>query len=772
MNNHRRIIALCAAALSLALAADCLAAPEADPSARVLSLVTRAEGKCRDLAARLAACRARGQDIALPDGALAVAEVFCRFSRADAGQPDRCETALRSMEYVDAMLDGQIRHADDVMAGRATYPAIPQWRTLGVTWHDGGLWSGREPVFLSGFNWDAVVTDADPALARRLGINLADGMLRGTQKPDGSFDEGQLRGGDGPYLQRMTEAGFPADCLLGAELPQSVVDATPDLTQAGYSHYGNIVMDHPRAVRFRQEFLDHYLPLYAANPSLFAVDLENEPVYQSAAPLTLDNWRGWLERKYHDVEGLNRAWGTTLQSFAAIERYPSMVSPMTSPWDRASVDFSQPGVRGAHYDWCAFNNERVSAYFRDEVEHIHASAPGVATHVKAMMTLYFTGSMEPRGWGMNLSYHTFGIDAEALARTCDLLGCDLGLSDLSRVEKPNRHFGSVPYALDWITAGLTADFLKSVAPEKPLYNSEFHAVENVDETKIAPSAMGHIEAALWLAHLHGMNGNLLWYWGRGKDGAVLGHGASWFKGSLLEQPWMLEGYVQETLNLRRFVAPVMAFCRQPRRVRLLYSEASAIQDVTYLDTLRDSYEALNFLGVAIGVVTERQLAESGVPPDTRLLIVPRARYAQDDTLSALRAARKRGVVVGIIGDESLTASPTGSPRGESQVAGAEYVVAGTPQEYFPRFEGLLRAAGIGRELLAIASKGQPAWGVEVRTANEDGHRLAYLANLMRDPVRVSLHWSAADAHLQDWRTGRAVADQVTLEPRQVVFGAY
>lgn len=772
MNNHRRIITLCAAALSLALAANCQAAPEGEAAARVLALVARAEGKCHDLAARLAACRARGQDIALPDGALAVAEVFCRFSRVDATQPDRCEAALRSMEYVDTMLDGELRRADDVLAGRARYPAIPQWRTVGVTWHDGGLWSGREPVFLSGFNWDAVVTDADPALARRLGINLADGMLRGTQNPDGSFDEGQLRGGDGPYLQRMTEAGFPVDCLLGADLPKWMVDATAGLTQAGYSHYGNIVIDHPRALRFRQEFVDHFLPLYAANPSLFAVDLENEPVYQSAAPLTLDNWRAWLERKYHDIERLNRAWGTTLQSFAAIQRYPSMVSPMTSPWDRARVDFSQPGVRGAHYDWCAFNNERVSAYFRDEVEHIHARAPRSATHVKAMMTLYFTGSTEPRGWGMDLSYHTFGIDAEALAHACDLLGCDLGLADLSRVERPNRHFGSVPYALDWITAGLTADFLKSAAPEKPLYNSEFHAVENVDETNIAPSAKEHIEAALWLAHLHGMNGNLLWYWGRGKDGAVMGHGASWFKGSLLEQPWVLAGYVQETLNLRRFVAPVMAFSRQPRRVRLLYSEASAIQDVTYLDTLRDAYEALNFLGVAIGVVTERQLAENGVPADTRLLIVPGARYVEDSTLSAIRAARKRGVIVGLIGHESLSAEPTGGPRGGEGVAGAEYIATGTPQEYRPRFEGLLREAGIGREVLALGPDGQPVWGVEVRTAREGGHRLAYLANLMRDPVPVSLRWSDADAHLQDWRTGKAVPDQVTLAPRQVVFGAY
>ena len=770
--NRWRVATVQIAVLWIAFGASSFATGQGTSPADVLALVTQAETKCHDLAARLAACRARGQDVTVPDGTLAVAEVFCRFSRHDAGEVDLRDAAAHSMEYIGQMLDGEIQRADAVLAGRASYPAIPKPRAVGVTWHDGGLWSGREPVFLSGFNWDAVLTDGDPALARRLGLNLADGMLRGTQKPDGSFDDSALRGGDGQYLGRMARDGFAVDCLLGGEVPQWMADATPGMTQTGYSHYGSIVIDHPRVALFWHDFFDHFMPGYAANPSLFAVDLDNEPAYQGATALTLDNWRAWLQRKYGGVAGLNSAWGTDLGSFADVKRYPSMVSPMTGPWDRAEVDFSQPGVRGAHYDWCAFNEERVTAYYRNMVERIHARSPRVAAHVKAMMTLYFMGSTESRGWPMGLSYHTFGIDAEALARICDLLGGDLGLADMSQVDKPNRFFGSVPYAMDWITAGLTADFLKSVAPEKAFYNSEFHAVENVDETNIKPSAHDHIQAALWLAHLHGMSANLLWYWSRTTDGTVMGHGASWFKGSLLQQPWTLQGYVEETLNLRRFVRPVMAFSQQPRPVRLLYSEASAIQDVKYLDALRDSYEALSFLGVSIGLVTERQLAEGGVPPDTRLLIVPNARFVQPSTPTALRAARRRGVLVGIIGNQSLTAQPTGGPQPDATVPGAETVAIGTPQEYQPHFDAWMSATGIHRGLVAIGPDGRPAWGVEVRTAREGGRRLAYLVNLMRDPVRVSLRWSDPAPSLRDWRTDRSVPDRTTLRPRQVIFGAY
>jgi hypothetical protein len=736
----------------------------------VTDLVDRVEAKGQDLAKRLASCRAHGQDTALPDAALAVADVFCRYSREDAGNKDLRDAALRSMQYVDRMLDDELRRADAALAGRASYPSIPQWRTVGVTSHDGGFWVGGQPVFLSGFNWDATITDGDPALARRLGITLADGMLRGGQNQDGSWDEGQLRGGDGPYLGRMAQAGFPVDCLFGIYVPGWLMDATPGMREPGYSHYGDLVIDHPKTARFLRDCLDHFIPPYAAYPALFAVDLDNEPAYQAAAAQTMDNWRAWLQRKYHDIDGLNHAWGTNLASFADVKRFPSQVSPMSSPWDRANVDFTQPGVRGAHYDWCAFNNERVSEYYREVVAAIHSHAPKVATHVKMMLSLFFTGSTESRGWKMGLSYHTFGVDPEALARICDLLGGDVGLSDISTVEHPNRYFGSVPYALDWLTAGLAADFLKSLAPEKPYCNSEFHAIEEVDQTDIKPSAQEHIRTALWLGHLHGMSGNLLWYWGRDMKGGITG--AEWFKGSLLQQPWALQGYAEESLNLRRFVRPVMAFSREPRRVRLFYSEASAIQDVTYLDALRDAYEALNFLGVPIGFVTERQLAEGGVPTDTRLVIVPAARYVEDSTVAALRGAAKRGVKIAILGDQSLTAVPTGGPRVDATVAGSEHLALSDPQTYHPRFDAWMRAAGIQRDLLALGADGRPAWGIEVRTASQGGQRLAYLVNLMREPVRVSLRWSVKDARLQDWRTNSRVPEQVTLRPRQVIFGAY
>jgi len=344
------------------------------------------------------------------------------------------------------------------------------------------------------------------------------------------------------------------------------------------------------------------------------------------------------------------------------------------------------------------------------------------------------------------------------------------LIDLSGEAKPNRRFGSVPCIMGWLDASLAADFLKSLAPDKPFYDSEFHITPDNQAVTNAASAKAHVETALWLEHLHGMSANLAWYWSRNADGSTAGTG--WFKGSLLQQPWMLQGYAQETLSLRRFVEPVQAFARQPRPVRLLYSEASAIQDVHYLDALRDAYEALNFLGVSVGVVTERQLAKQGVPAGTRLVIVPNAQYVQDQTVTALRAARSQGLMVGLVGELSLTRTPTGGRRPDAEILGVERIPLGTPQDYHSQFEGWLKSAGIEPELRAHDAGGRPAWGIEVRTARDGDRRLAYMVNLMRQPIPVTLHWRAGDTRWRDWRTETTVPNQITLAPRQLLFGPY
>ncbi|MFC1714604.1 beta-galactosidase [Candidatus Poribacteria bacterium] len=737
------------------------------------SLIQESTDKTAHLRKKLQQCKAMGQDITYPDAALAVAELFIQFSRHDIQEDELHESALRSMRYICEMLDVAILETDSVLAGNTTYPHIPDWNVIGLQIRDGGFWSGDEPVFLTGFNWDSAMAREKPELLKRLGVNLVDGMFWGSMLSMTEFSDRRFEERDRPYLEQMKRDNFAVDVMLASAPPRWMYDKYPNLKDPSAGHYTNYAIDHPALSEMRRRYIDHYAPMYGKQDALLSVDLFNEPAFLKPSKFSIVNWREWLKDRYGSIEVLNRTWGSSIESFESITHPPGTPDAtlrLSNTWAQSPIEWDKPGVRGMHYDWCVFNKERVTGFFREYHDRIQANAPHLATHVKIMMGGYFTGSLEKRGWRMGVSYNRQGIDAQALNEMCTLLGCDMGMNDLSLVESLNAFYGSAPYIIGWVNPGLASDFLKSIAPDKPFYNSEWHPVEAVDETQIKHSPSEHMITALWLAHLHGMSANLLWYWGRKVDGSV-GRGEQWFKNSLLQQPWLLQAYVQESLNLRRFVPQIMAFSQQSRPVRLLYSEPSAIQDVYYLDELRHAYEALNFLGVSIGFVTERQLARDGLPDDTHVVIVPNAKYTTNETVAALRAAIGNNIVVGVIG-ESLTMTPHGLPRENATVDGAYYIPVGSPQEYHPSFDQWITEAGIRREVLALDKEGKPAWGIEMRTAQVNGQQLVYFVNLMRDHVTVQLKWAEHAARLRDLRTGQEVPQTVEFAPRQLLFCQY
>jgi beta-galactosidase len=313
---------------------------------------------------------------------------------------------------------------------------------------------------------------------------------------------------------------------------------------------------------------------------------------------------------------------------------------------------------------------------------------------------------------------------------------------------------------------MSFDLAKSLAPDKPIFDSEWHAVDTVFfRDRRIPAE--HMHAALWLGRLHGLSATLIWWWSRHRGPE---HKGRWFDASLLEQPWLLEAYAQTSLQQRRFVREILAFSQAPRPVRLLYSEASAIQDVEYLDELLNAYEALNFLGVSVGYLTENQL-RAGLPAEVRLLIVPHARFVEDGTVRTLAGlARSPGSVkVTVIGSRSLARTPTGYPREPAPEILAETVARTQPREAHGTLARWTDEAGIRPLLVAVDPDGQPAWGVEVRSVESDGRRLAYLVNLMLEETRVRLDWNAPDPAPRNLLTGAPVDTVLELRPLEVAL---
>ena len=106
---------------------------------------------------------------------------------------------------------------------------------------------------------------------------------------------------------------------------------------------------------------------------------------------------------------LNQLWGTTYASFDAI--------PTRQPKTAAAC---QPAE---WYDWCAFNNYRVTDWFRFEHDIILASSPDAKCHLKIMNEWQFEPALVENEW----QTHAMGIDREKLIELFEINGCDTNI---------------------------------------------------------------------------------------------------------------------------------------------------------------------------------------------------------------------------------------------------------------------------------------------------------------------------------------------------------
>ena len=97
----------------------------------------------------------------------------------------------------------------------------------------------------------------------------------------------------------------------------------------------------------------------------------------------------------------------------------------------------------------------------------------------------------------------------------------------------------------------------------------------------------YFRTTFWMEHLHGMSGHLFWWWGRNINGGPNGE----FLGGLMTQPQLVDIWGKTVLEMRRLIDYITLFPQLERKVRILYSEPSSIQDkAIYTDELNRVYE--------------------------------------------------------------------------------------------------------------------------------------------------------------------------------------
>ncbi|RME71108.1 MAG: glycoside hydrolase family 42, partial [Verrucomicrobia bacterium] len=267
--------------------------------------------------------------------------------------------------------------------------------------------------------------------------------------------------------------------------------AHPKVFAAGGRLFTDYDIDHPLVREWLETlFAEQMAPAVAACGDKPRVHMmANEPAFpmreggvqaeNGVSGWTMTKFRAWLQAKYGSIDAVNQLYGTAWGDFG------EATMPLPMPLSL------QGGARW--YDWCRFNMDRVNEWFAWLHERIHAVDPDGKTHVKLM------GERS-----VHFEYRDEGLDFESIVRLVDMPGTDSQMTPADaewdvRFDQSWRG----RYCLEWRAQAIMLDFIRSLAPGKPCYDSEWHGLSG-SRWRAFHMDRRYVRAALWLAFSGGL----------------------------------------------------------------------------------------------------------------------------------------------------------------------------------------------------------------------------------------------------------------------------
>lgn len=458
-------------------------------------------------------------------------------------------------------------------------------------------------------------------------------------------------------------------------------------------------------------------------PALSSFCLTNEPANDDTSKCSGMRriFSAWLKAKFGTVAALNAAWGTQYADFDAVEMaaYPKL------PKTPAALEF----VRCERSYYADFHQTLVDA--------VHAAAPGVPTHSKAVMECAFLSPQYGAFWS---------IDPVRFAGMFDWLDLD-PVAFYAYDEKSL-------YANDWAKNQAAYDYLRSFA-DKPLINGENH---NIIDFSFAEVPAAHVYSALWQNAMHGQRATALWTWERGKGEKDI------FNGLAPEHPNCLEALGRCSLDLQRLsdeIAPIQV--QKPTVLVLCSLTSQVLGDNNFLM----GYMGASFLGEPVGVVTDDVLARFADDGEMRrplasakLVLLPSVTHLPRKALDGLKRLEKTGVRI-VVAGKAPQFDDCGKPLADVPWKSACSV-------YENDIHKLLTAdlSLFPKRPRACDPKDadKTLFGVETHGYVRKGFRYLALCNHLRRQVAVDV----GDAGI-DLISGRTTGRLVTLDPMMPVF---
>ncbi|MCX7427535.1 MAG: beta-galactosidase, partial [Planctomycetia bacterium] len=599
-------------------------------------------------------------------------------------------------------------------------------------WPDGRIENERPLEFLGLGHFGQVIRDIEKA--NGYGCNIIQiefgpaSVLVGEDKISTEPIEGFLA-----VCDRAAKANVAVNLLVSPHyFPDWAYEKWPHLRDGG-GGFLKVDVQASEARQVYEKFLRVTIPRIKDHPALHSICLSNEPVYTEGhkSQVVRQKWHEWLAARYGTVDVLNKRWGADYADFASI--------PPVSP-----DEFTPAPIA---YDFVRFNCEAFAEFHAWMAGVIRQMAPKLPLHAKIMICPNF----QRHGHG------PWSVSPELFAQFSDFNGNDAW----------KNYVGRGPWANQWQDETMGYDFQRSMA-DRPVFNSENHLIPDRNFEPVPPE---HIANVYWQGAIHGQGATTTWVWERTYSYT------DDTSGSIMHRPACVEAMGRTGLDLMRLATEVTAFQRMPIEAVLVWSPASIVAGQEYLNQTRLAYEALNFQGIRIGFVTERQLAqaaETGELPaplgKVKVIVAAGAIRTPETTLAALAEFRERGGKVLCLG-ECFTHDEYGRKREKTMES---VPLPATSREAFDLVGKYLAAVPLQGPARLETQDGKPVWGVEYLAVRHQGRLLVNLANYLNEPqrVRVLVGEKAADGKAvggTDLLGGQAIGETFDLPPLQPVL---
>jgi hypothetical protein len=681
------------------------------------------------LQADLKALESRGVDASYPRVTATVLENFVDYVEEDARRGE-VRRALEQVADMEAMATRLSRELKEALAGERQFAAVPRWTGnqrptvkstsfLGPVRMPGGATMER-PVFFNGYgHFGRVINDMEkwPGYGANI-IQIEVGPSRIFPK-EGVTNSAPVRE-LARTLDRAQKSGV-AVCLLISP------HYFPDWGLAKWPHlrkhregFLNYCLHAPEGQELLRRFLAVLIPPIKDHPALHSISLSNEPVNEEEpCEPARQQWQAWLTKRHGTVAALNSTCGSNFTSFAAV--------PLPDP-------FGLRPARPLWMDFIRFNQDFFADWHKLMADAIHAAAPGLPVHAKAMTwTMLNDGDIK------------YGVDATIFGRFSDINGNDsVNMFD----------FGDGDFAQSWQMNAMSHDLQRSVL-DAPVFNTENHLITDRD-TRPVPAS--HIRAALWQAAVHGQSATAIWVWERTFDPK------SDFAGSIMHRPACAEavGWVNHDLN--RAALEITALQQAPPQVLLLQSVSASVWDGgRYSDCLGKLYTALSFTGLKIGFVTERQL-EVGIVPEAAAVFIPDVVHLSDPAFASLR--RFKGKLV-LAGEGALLTHDEWGRKRASALPGEKLVFrhgSTSAHDLHAQLLTLLPRLNLRPAVEVRGNDQQPVWGVERRSAETRAGLVVNLCNYRKEAMVVTLRQQGRPTPMRNVLTGEPIVKPILLAP--------